>query len=199
MMKKILKNQFSKLFSMIDESYELFLPIEMDGKVNFNLWQQGETVKVEKLKTSISPKGFIFPQSETYLNFKRDGKKLKLDNVGGKKEDYVIFGVRHCDAKSFQLLDNVFLEAPVDKLYEERREKGTIVTMACFDPEETCFCTSFGIEPQKASQEVDVTTWDLGDSILWQPQTKKGEDLTEKLNDVLEDATVQDKNELNSL
>ncbi|WP_309245014.1 4Fe-4S dicluster domain-containing protein [Clostridium estertheticum] len=199
MMKKILKNKFSDLFSKIDESYELFLPIEVDGKVNFDMWKQGDTVNVEKLKTNISPKSFIFPQSETYLKFKRDGKKLELDNVGGKKEEYVLFGVRHCDARSFKLLDNVFLSDPVDALYEERREKGTIVSMACFNPAETCFCSSFGIEPQTASKEVDVNTWDIGDSILWDPQTQKGENLTKQLKDILEDVTEQDKSELNAL
>ncbi|MCB2293369.1 4Fe-4S dicluster domain-containing protein [Clostridium algoriphilum] len=199
MMKKISKSQFSQLFSNIDKSYQLFLPVELDGKVNFDLWQEGDKVNIEKLKTNISPKSFIFPQSETYMKFKRDGKKLKIDNVGGKKEDYVIFGVRHCDASSFKLLDNVFLEEPVDRLYEQRREKGTIVTMACFEPEENCFCTSFGIKPETAPKEVDVTTWDLGESILWQSQTQKGEALTEKLNDILEDATDQDKAELNKL
>ena len=199
MMKKILKNKFSRLFSMIDKSYELFLPIEVDGKVNFDMWKQGDTVNVEKLKTNISPKSFIFPQSETYLKFKRDGKKLELDNVGGKKEDYVLFGVRPCDARSFKLLDNVFLSDPVDALYEQRREKGTIVSMACFNPAETCFCSSFGIKPQTASEDVDVNTWDIGDSLLWDPQTQKGENLTEKLKDILEDVTEQDKSELNEL
>ena len=199
MMKKIMKNQFSQLFSMINKSYELFLPIEKDGKVNFDLWQEGDKVNIEKLKTSISPKSVIFPQSETYLKFKRDGKKLELEDVGGKKEDYVLFGVKHCDAKSFQLLDNVFLEEPVDRLYEERREKGTIVSMACFNPEETCFCSSFGIESHTAPKKVDVTTWDIGDSVLWNPQTLKGEKLTDKLEDVLEDATQQDKSKLNEL
>jgi sulfhydrogenase subunit beta (sulfur reductase) len=199
MMKKILKSKFSQLFSTIDKSYELFLPIEKDGKVNFDRWQEGETVNVQNLKTSISPKKFIFPQSETYLKFKRDGKKLELDNVGGKKEEYVLFGVRHCDLKSFHLLDNVFLEEPVDKLYEERRDMGTIVSMACFNPEETCFCTSFGIEPETAPKDVDVATWDIGDSVLWQPQTQKGENLTDKLKDILEDVTQQDAMELKKL
>ena len=199
MMKKILKNKFSDLFSKIDESYELFLPIEVDEKVNFDMWKQGDTVNIEKLKTNISPKSFIFPQSETYLKFKRDGKKLELDNVGGKKEEYVLFGVRHCDARSFKLLDNVFLSDPVDTLYEERREKGTIVSMACFNPSETCFCSSFGIKPQTTAHEVDVNTWDIGDSILWNPETQKGENLTKKLKDFLEDATEQDKSKLNVL
>ncbi len=199
MMKKILKSQFSQLFTMINKSYELILPIEVDGKVNFHLWQEGEKVNLELLKTSISPKSFIFPQSETYLKYKQDGKKLELQNVGGKKEDYVLFGVRHCDAKSFELIDNIFLGDPVDALYEERRNKGTVISMACFDPNETCFCTSFGIDPQVSPQKVDINTWNIGDSILWKAQTEKGEDLSEKLMNILEDVTEQDMKKLSDL
>ena len=48
---------------------------------------------------------------------------------------FVLFGVRACDARSFEILDKVFLAEPVDTYYQARREHGTIVTMACSRPE----------------------------------------------------------------
>ena len=44
------------------------------------------------------------------------------------------------------MLDNVFLAEPVDTYYQNRREHGTIVTVACTRPVETCFCGTFGID-----------------------------------------------------
>ena len=60
---------------------------------------------------------------------------------------FAVFGVRACDARSFELLDRVFLNAPVDTFYAARREAGTIITLACERPDETCFCSCFGIDP----------------------------------------------------
>lgn len=199
MMKKISKNEFSKLFSLIDKTYELYLPIEKEGQVNFSIWEEGAQVNLEALKTDISPKETIFPQSETYLKYKKNGKKLELKNVGGKKEKYVVFGVRPCDILGFQIIDNVFLREPIDRFYEERRNKGIIISMACSSPEDTCFCNSFGVKPQDAPKTADIATWDLGDRLLWSSQTEKGKELTGKLLDILENATEKDKQQLNTL
>ena len=43
----------------------------------------------------------------------------------------MIFGVRACDVKSFEVLDRVFLAEPVDTYYKNRREHGVIVSLAC--------------------------------------------------------------------
>lgn len=198
-MKKIAKSNFGQLWRLIDQNYELFAPIEKEGKVDFGLWQDGEQVNLELTKTKVSPKGFIFPQSETYLKFKTQGKKLSMEVVSGKTDEYVLFGVRPCDAVSFTLLDNVFLKEPVDKFYQERRNKGIIVSLACNNPEETCFCSSFGIEAHVPQKGADVAAWDMGETILWQPQTEKGQMLTDKLADILEIATEQDQAELKKL
>ena len=40
----------------------------------------------------------------------------------------------------FEILDRVFLSDPVDTFYQSRREHGTVVTLSCSHPEETCFC-----------------------------------------------------------
>ncbi len=198
-MKKIEKNKLPQLWSIINKEYELFLPIEEDEKVNFSLWKERDKVNLEVLKTSISPKGLIFPQSETYLKFKTEGKKLNLENVGGKKEEYVVFGVRPCDAVAFNLIDNVFLREPVDRFYEERRNNAVVISLACSDPEETCFCSSFGIDAEVAPKGVDIATWDMGDTILWEPQTEKGERLTDKLIDIFKGASKEDQIKLQEL
>ena len=92
---------------------------------------------------------------------------------------FVLFGVRACDARSFEILDKVFLADPVDTYYQTRREHGTIVTMACSRPEETCFCGAFGIDA--ADPAGDVTCWIAGDALYWRANTEKGEALTAKL------------------
>lgn len=68
---------------------------------------------------------------------------MKLTPVAVDDNEYVIFGVRNCDAASLKVMDNIFLREPVDTYYKAHRDRGIIVTSACNNPEETCFCTAF--------------------------------------------------------
>ena len=70
-------------------------------------------------------------------------------------------------------MDKVFLADPVDTYYQARREHGIVVSMACHRPEETCFCSTFGIDATKP--EGDVVTWIAEDTLYWEAQTEKGE------------------------
>ena len=56
---------------------------------------------------------------------------------------------------------------------------GTVVTLACTHPEETCFCQSFGIDP--ATPQGDISCWIEGETLFWQTNTEKGDALTAKL------------------
>jgi len=92
--------------------------------------------------------------------------------------------VRACDARSFAILDRVFLSEPQDTYYAARRAHGTVVTLACTRPEETCFCQAFGVDP--AQPQGDVSCWMDAAALYWQANTEKGEALTAKLS-MLED------------
>ena len=99
-----------------------------------------------------------------------------------------MFGVRACDYKAFSVLDNVFLQEPVDTYYKEKREAAIIFTLACGKPQQSCFCSVFGID---ASQPMgDVTCWLDENALYLRANTEKGEkalslvaNLTEKCDD----------------
>jgi hypothetical protein len=91
------------------------------------------------------------------VKFHMQGKNIDIQPCDVLDEDFVIFGVRACDARSFELLDRVFLADPVDPYYAARRKHGTVVTLACGEPEESCFCSNFGIDA--AEPAGDVTCW----------------------------------------
>ena len=58
--------------------------------------------------------------------------------------------MKACDIQGIKVLDKVFLAEPVDTFYRARREHGTIVALACHEPEETCFCKVFGVDLRRA-------------------------------------------------
>ena len=166
----------------------LFLPIRKAGEVNFGYYEEGAEVDIDTLKSVKSPKGVFFPQSENMMRFRTEGKKLEIEDVRSERDPFAVFGVRACDYKAFSVLDNVFLQEPVDTYYKEKREAAIIFTLACGKPQQSCFCSVFGID---ASQPMgDVTCWLDENALYLRANTEKGEkalslvaNLTEKCDD----------------
>ncbi len=174
----------AELFAAISETQDLFLPLRKADQTNYGLWSEGEPFDLDTLKTVKSAKDCFFPQSEVLYRCKSEDGKLSIDPQKLCDRAFVVFGMRACDVKAVEVLDNVFLSEPVDTFYAARREHGTIVSLACHEPEETCFCANFGIDA--AAPGADVETWIIEDSLYWKPLTEKGEALTESLKAVLE-------------
>ena len=193
-MYKIAKENLSALFQSIAENQELYLPVEVSGQVNFKAWTQDANVSLETLKTVKSPKDAFFPQSENLYTVQRDGKKLSIQPEALKEQNFVVFGMKACDIQGVKVLDNVFLSDPVDSFYAARREHGTIVAMACHEPEESCFCKAFGIDC--AEPAADVATWMVEGELYWKALTEKGEALTKAVESLLVEADGADAEKL---
>jgi len=195
-MYKIAKENLSALFQMIAENQELYLPVEKAGQTNYAAWTPEVKVDLDTLKTVKSAKDAFFPQSEGLYSVKKEGKKMSVEPQALKEQNFVVFGMKACDVKGVEVLDRVFLVDPVDTFYKARREHGTIVALACHEPEETCFCKVFGIDA--ADPMADVATWMIGEDLYWKALTEKGETLTELVKELLtdaEEAPVEDEKE----
>ena len=168
------------LFAEIAKNAALYLPVkESDGSSSYKKWVEG-TVLSDALNTTRSPKDFFFPQTENLMEFKTEGKSIEILEAEKMLEDFVIFGVRACDVKSFDILDRVFLSDPVDSFYAARRSRGVIISLACGKPSETCFCGVFGIDP--ASPAGDISAWKDEENYYFEANTEKGKDLLQKLS-----------------
>ena len=178
-MKKLALSALNDLFAAINAAEALYIPADdAASQAGFTRWQAGMALS-KKLNTVRSAKDLFFPQVENLMGFRVSEKQIELIEMRDETAPFVLFGVRACDARSFEILDKVFLAEPVDTYYQARREHGTVVTMACTRPEETCFCGAFGIDA--ADPAGDVTCWIAGDALYWRANTEKGETLTAKL------------------
>lgn len=167
--------------SAINETQRVYLPIEAADQVNYGVWTPDSVVRLDALRTVKSVKDAFFPQVENMMNFKTEGKNVSVEMIDPKVENFVVLGVRACDAKSFEILDRVFLSDPYDPFYAARREHSTVVTLACGRPDENCFCVNFGIDP--ADPKGDATMWIVDDTIYLRASTEKGEALVKDLED----------------
>ena len=173
------------VFAAIANNALLFLPTDTkDGRAEYTRWEEG-SVWSRALNTARSPKDFFFPQTENLMEFKMHGKKIEIVDTRTSREDFVVFGVRACDVRAFDVLDRVFLSEPRDSYYAAAREHGTIVAVACTRPSETCFCGAFGIDATAPAG--DVSVWRTEEEVFWQANTEKGEALLSRISHLLTD------------
>lgn len=184
-MRKIALNQLDALLAAIAAQQKLYVPIDTAAGAQFAPWSDGCKLS-DALNTVRSPKDFFFPQTETLMKFRMEGKSIEIIDTRTESEPFVVFGVRACDAQAFDVLDRVFLADPVDTYYQNRRTHGVIVTMACTRPHETCFCGTFGIDP--AAPAGDVACWKTADALYLDAKTDKGAALLDSVASLTEPA-----------
>ncbi len=196
-MKAILKDKLHLLYEEISNKNELYLPTKEKGALNFKKYDGKNQVDIESLQTVKSAKDFFFPQTEDMVNFKTEGKNIEIIDAREKLLTFVIFGVRACDFKSFEILDRVFLVEPVDTMYKNRRENAVIFTLACNNPQASCFCKNFGVDA--SSPKGDVECYDCNGYLYLNPLTEKGKEIVNSLTcleDIVEEPVKELKKEI---
>ncbi len=190
-MVKISLDKLDGFFAAVAADRTLYLPVDTAAGAKFEKWENGKKLS-DDLNTVRSPKDFFFPQTENLAEFKVEGKNIEIIDTRTEHEDFVVFGVRACDVKSFDVLDRVFLSDPVDSFYKNRREHATVVSLACTKPHETCFCGTFGIDA--AEPEGDVVCHKTDSALYLEAKTEKGEKLLASvaaLTEVADSADVE--------
>ncbi len=187
-------------FKAATSSYALYLPVKnASGQSEFARYEDGVKMS-DDLNTVRSAKDFFFPQVENLASFKRDGLHVEAKRAPLDDEDFAVFGVRACDAASFNALDRVFMQIkPEDTYYKSRREHSTIITLACNADKmaNECFCKLWKIDP--ANPAGDVQAWQTSEGYTLQPLTDKGATFVEKVASALKDATDAQKASVETL
>lgn len=185
-MVKIALEKLDRFFAAVAEKETLYIPVDTVAGAKYEKWEDGKKLS-DALNTVRSPKDFFFPQTENLMDFKTEGKKIEIIDTRTECEDFVVFGVRACDVKSFDVLDRVFLSEPVDTFYKNRREHATIVSVACLKPHETCFCGTFGIDA--AEPTGDVVCYKTDSAVFFEAKTAKGEKLLSSVASLTEETS----------
>ncbi len=184
-MYKIKISSLNEFFELIAKTQKLYLPVsDNNGGTKFAEWEKGVEFK-NSVNTLRSAKDFFFPQVENLVEFKVDGQKIEVIDPRKETEDFVIFGVRACDVKSFEILDTVYLVDPVDSYYKNRRDHGTIISLACSNPDEKCFCSAFGIDATEPTGDAKCYLTD--DALYFEPITEKGKKVYEAVKALCEE------------
>ena len=111
------------------------------------LTRAGDLQLDEFVRPTNSIKEFVFPRHEILYGYRFKGKQIELVPSELPTTEQIIVGARPCDAAALDILDAVFNWDVKDESYNCRRLLTTIVTLACKEYDEFCFCTSVGSGP----------------------------------------------------
>ena len=159
--KKIIKKEdIIQWVTELMKNYEVIAPVKENEKgedIFFKIIKSADDVCMDS-NPILSPKEFFFPRSEKMFEFEGD----EISDSGGKDgQKRILFGVRPCDVHGLTILDNVYKGEFNDPYYLQRRKNTAIISLACSEPDEYCFCKSLGTGPFLCDADIILT--DLGD------------------------------------
>ncbi len=191
-MKKIKKQDLTRLLEQWQKDFTVFVPSRESGAAEMVVWEGKDTEFLDWYRnTVIPPKANFLLNVEKLFGFHREAGSFKLETPAAEGKKQLIFGIRPCDARAIAIIDMVFKDAYEDKYYLSRRENSLLIGMGCLRPYDSCFCTSLGLGPAEAA-DVDIMLTDIGDYLVIEEITDKGKELAAK-TDGLKEASREDE------
>lgn len=194
-MKKTAINNVSGLAVELMQKGTLIAPVKEDAGFNFREISDASEVDLDYYNTLMSPKSAFFPQMEDFVRYDKNKSVLDAECVDLNLKPVFLFGVRPCDAKSFQIMDIHFSgTGAVDPYWKKRRDATTIFGYA-FDVKASADGADFystlniGAADPEGS---DIFMIKKGNDLLLKAVTPKGETLLSSLTS-LADATPDDE------
>jgi len=195
----IKKEELPALIGKISGGMQVYGPVKEGDYVLFRALKKGEEPLTVYANSRNAPKQFLFPQRGELMKYTLTGRDMNLAPKEREDGPAVLFGVRPCDAHSFTLLDMLFdQENFKDPNYIDRREKTTVITLACVHPPySTCFCTAVSGSPT-SSEGADILLTDIGEAYLAEFVTPKGERLLPRFGELADadEASLRMKKEI---
>lgn len=134
-----------------------------------------------------SVKEFVFPVTEPVLKFSYNNKELKLQDILPDEEEKIILGLRPCDTAALNVVDDLFNYQYKDEFFNIRRNHLTIISVACEQPDEACFCTTASLNPASLTGcDMLLKKNNTGGYIAY-VQTEKGNSIINLLEDTFEE------------
>jgi ferredoxin len=157
----------------------LVAPVRNDvfGDVDFAFVKTGDQICFDYDNTTSSAKEFFFPNCECMFTFERGANKsIKTEDSA---EAIVLFGIRSCDVKAIDLMDKFYERDFEDNYYLDKRRKSVIISVACSELYEQCFCTSTRTGPV-LDEGFDIQLVPMAGGYIVQIGSEKGLELFEE-------------------
>jgi ferredoxin len=92
-------------------------------------------------------KEVFFPPSEILFKWKQAKSAIQIEETPTAFKEMVIVGARPCDAAALEIVDRVMGWDFRDEFWFGRRQAATVLSIACSQCDESCFCTAVSLSP----------------------------------------------------
>jgi ferredoxin len=135
-----------------------------------------------------SLKEVVFPATDELFRWRQTKSLVQIEEIPASFKETVVVGARPCDAAALEILDQVMGWDYKDELWFGRRNATTVLSVACSDCDESCFCTAVGLSPtSRRGADWFLTPVDGGFEV--EVLTPKGEALLERYKTYCPEAT----------
>ena len=157
----------------------LVAPVSTEKKVVYRKITDSSQIEWDFTRTDMSPKTWLLPMTESILTILQGVKTTMVDPPAPR--ELVLFGVRPCDARAFQVLDALYVgKNPVDPQFDLHRKALTIIGLSCPQMWDSCFCTVVGGAPD-GTDGLDILLTKIDGEYAVQILTEKGKRITAEL------------------
>jgi ferredoxin len=183
--KIIKKTDLRGLVGAVLEDGKTFIgPVQKDRGVEFSGLRIHDPVLLDYGNSLVPVKRHLLPWSETLYEY----EEKKPSEVPPANAKTIIFGVRPCDALAVRYMDRVFLaERYEDPYYSRKRDNTVILSLACDEPGDTCFCSSVNGSPT-GSEGSDAIIYNIDNHLLFEAHSEKGTNFIERYSVFFADA-----------
>ena len=194
-MKKTTIQKISDLAAELMAKGTLVAPVKEESGFNFREISDVKQVDLNFYNTLMSPKSAFFPHTEDFVRYDKNKSVLDARCIELNLKPVFLFGVRPCDAKSFEIMDIHFSGTGAVDPYWKKRRKATTIFGYAFDPNTSADTADFystlniGAADPEGS---DIFMMKKGDDLLLKAVTPKGETLLSSLSS-LADASRDDE------
>jgi ferredoxin len=170
------KESYKQLLQKLLENQQVYGPVQQGKRVNYRRITSPDALTDDFIIPDMSVKSFIFPAIEKLFSYTKNKEEVRVQDKDWEAiPSKIIVGVRPCDAMGIVHLGAIFNWQPEDPIFNKRLEKTTIVSYACNEADDDCFCTSVGGNPGNTKgSDLLLTKMESGDYIA-EILTPKGE------------------------
>jgi sulfhydrogenase subunit beta (sulfur reductase) len=176
-----------KFYEAVIGKHTTYAPVLKFGKYDYRkVSSLSECEPDSPISRTSSMKPVFFPRAAKVLKYKATsaGTEVTDTQEDPLAEPRVILGVKHCDARALQVLDQVYKWDYIDTDYLKRRENTVIISERCNKADTHCFCTSLDYDVEHLDA-FDVLVVKTGEGACYlQARTEKGETFLKETGDL---------------
>ena len=187
----ILRSDVPAFLATLAGSFRVFAPERIgQADVVFSEFHDGAPVELDFVNSVAPPKTLYFPARQTLFHIEGTRNPALQAPPAGKP--VAIFGMRSCDATGTAFLDRFFAGRGFeDEAVVSRIRPSLMMTLACHTPGPDCFCVCCEGGPWLTTG-FDIQFTDLGERLLADIQTAKGEAAVSGASSLFGPATPRD-------